>query len=355
MLADKTFYTSNDSTNVFAPTFKPSAAQNGFQSSATGNPFVPTMPQQQARPAPFSMKAEFKAFVPMQASNAPFTPVSPAPKSLTQQGSMTMNTNPFAFSPAENSTFKPTFNSAPTMSESQMFGDDEEANMFGLDGQILPLNTKKYKREMCKNWTEVGFCRYGHKCQYAHGHEELAEIDRITEAQARLNEKYKSQNCRQFYREKLCPYGKRCHFRHEYRSFKKIHRHFYQAHVSAMAHTYEDILAEARNAPDGTKAKDQFTIDTSDSSFELEKEEQVTSDETSQINDHSRLSCFQFITEAGDNTQKEEESLSESNLSLQKTEDSLGPLTRTGSFTEKEIGRAEDFEMWSQCSLEVCE
>lgn len=266
---------------------------------------------------------------------------------------MTMNSNPFAYSQAAEPTFKPSFSSAPSMSESQMFAEEDEHAHFQQDGQVL--NTKKYKREMCKNWTEVGFCRYGHKCQYAHGHDELAEIDRITEAQARLNEKYKSQNCRQFYREKLCPYGKRCHFRHEYRSFKKIHRHFYQAHVSAMATTYEDILTNARNAPDGTKAKDQFTVDTSDSSFEVEKEDKVTSDDSRQTNGHIRLGCFQFITEAGDSPLKEDETLSEGNLSLQKTEDSSRPLTRSNSFTEKDNSRTEDFEMWSQGSLEVCE
>ena len=32
-----------------------------------------------------------------------------------------------------------------------------------------------YKRELCKNWQEVGFCRYGGKCQYAHGIDELSE------------------------------------------------------------------------------------------------------------------------------------------------------------------------------------
>ena len=32
-----------------------------------------------------------------------------------------------------------------------------------------------YKRDMCKNWTEVGFCRYGTKCQYAHGQDELSD------------------------------------------------------------------------------------------------------------------------------------------------------------------------------------
>ena len=32
---------------------------------------------------------------------------------------------------------------------------------------------RMYKIEMCKNWTEVGYCRYGKKCQYAHGCDEL--------------------------------------------------------------------------------------------------------------------------------------------------------------------------------------
>ena len=152
---------------------------------------------------------------------------------------------------------------------------------------------------MCKNWTESGFCRYGLKCQYAHGAEELAEIDRITEAQARLNDKYKSQNCRQFYREKLCPYGKRCHFRHEYRSFKKIHRHYYMAHLAAMSITYEDVLEISKSLPDGTEPNDQFTTTSSDSSFELEKTTiKDQEDETAQIMGYKRLSCFQFATDS---------------------------------------------------------
>ena len=107
-----------------------------------------------------------------------------------------------------------------------------------------------------KSFSEDGECRYGAKCQYAHGSEELAEIDRITEAQARLNDKYKSQNCRQFYREKLCPYGKRCHFRHEYRSFKKIHRHYYMVHLAALSQAHFDVIEAARDAPDGSEPND---------------------------------------------------------------------------------------------------
>ncbi|XP_008811573.1 zinc finger CCCH domain-containing protein 9-like [Phoenix dactylifera] len=30
-----------------------------------------------------------------------------------------------------------------------------------------------YKTEICRSWDELGFCRYGSKCQYAHGKEEL--------------------------------------------------------------------------------------------------------------------------------------------------------------------------------------
>ena len=117
-----------------------------------------------------------------------------------------------------------------------------------------------YKRDMCKNWTEAGFCRYGSKCQYAHGQEELSENHQLylnEQKQANVNDKYKSQNCRQFYREKFCPYGKRCHFRHEYRSFKKIHRHFYMAHLAAMSHhVYQDVLADSKTAPDGSTIAD---------------------------------------------------------------------------------------------------
>ena len=268
MIADQTTPFTADNNSMFCPQFKPFEASNGFQSSKSGNPFSQDMSPGFSPASTFSMKSEFQSFNPTTA-NAPFTPVSPISSSQSiGQGAnnMSMNANPFTFGRSESSTFVPTAQS-PLVKESRQFNpsgaatfdaDSQQAQMMFLqNGQIVPLTeTKKYKREMCKNWTEVGFCRYGLKCQYAHGAEELAEIDRITEAQARLNEKYKSQNCRQFYREKLCPYGKRCHFRHEYRSFKKIHRHYFMAHLAAMSLTYEDVLASSKNAPDGSEPTD---------------------------------------------------------------------------------------------------
>ena len=74
------------------------------------------------------------------------------------------------------------------------------------------------------------------------------------------NDKYKSQNCRAFYREKFCFYGKRCHFRHEYRSFTKIHRHYYMAHLCALRHNHCEILSESRYLPDGSSS-DIIAID----------------------------------------------------------------------------------------------
>lgn len=63
-----------------------------------------------------------------------------------------------------------------------------------------------YKTELCRNWEETNHCRYGMKCQYAHGAADLREIDR--------HPKYKTQKCRTFHQTGACPYGARCTFRH---------------------------------------------------------------------------------------------------------------------------------------------
>ncbi|KAI7907887.1 uncharacterized protein BX663DRAFT_492310 [Cokeromyces recurvatus] len=63
-----------------------------------------------------------------------------------------------------------------------------------------------YKTELCRNWEETQHCRYGVKCQYAHGPSDLREVDR--------HPKYKTQKCRTFHQTGSCPYGSRCTFRH---------------------------------------------------------------------------------------------------------------------------------------------
>lgn len=79
----------------------------------------------------------------------------------------------------------------------------------------------KYKTELCKNWIEVGFCRYGNKCQYAHGNYELVG------KQQPSNAKYKSKTCNTFNEKLYCPYGQRCLFRHDDRTLEEVQRLFY--------------------------------------------------------------------------------------------------------------------------------
>ncbi|SGY41081.1 BQ5605_C003g02467 [Microbotryum silenes-dioicae] len=63
-----------------------------------------------------------------------------------------------------------------------------------------------YKTELCRGWEEKGSCRYGSKCQFAHGVEDLRYLNR--------HPKFKSEVCRTFWLHGSCPYGRRCCFIH---------------------------------------------------------------------------------------------------------------------------------------------
>lgn len=63
-----------------------------------------------------------------------------------------------------------------------------------------------YKTEMCKNFQETGMCRYGTKCQFAHGSSEMRGVQR--------HPKYKTEICRTYHTSGTCAYGKRCRFVH---------------------------------------------------------------------------------------------------------------------------------------------
>ncbi|XP_065215350.1 mRNA decay activator protein ZFP36L1 isoform X2 [Planococcus citri] len=65
----------------------------------------------------------------------------------------------------------------------------------------------RYKTELCHPFEENGVCKYGEKCQFAHGVHELRDLAR--------HPKYKTELCRTFHAEGYCPYGTRCHFIHE--------------------------------------------------------------------------------------------------------------------------------------------
>ncbi|KAM9812327.1 mRNA decay activator protein ZFP36 [Syngnathus typhle] len=77
-----------------------------------------------------------------------------------------------------------------------------------LPAQVPPmLSSNRYKTELCRGFQETGSCKYGNKCQFAHGEAELRGMYR--------HPKYKTEHCRTFYNFGYCPYGSRCHFIHE--------------------------------------------------------------------------------------------------------------------------------------------
>ncbi|XP_020796198.2 mRNA decay activator protein ZFP36 [Boleophthalmus pectinirostris] len=77
-----------------------------------------------------------------------------------------------------------------------------------LQAQMQPmLASNRYKTELCRGFQETGSCKYGNKCQFAHGEAELRGLYR--------HPKYKTEACRTFYNFGYCPYGSRCHFIHE--------------------------------------------------------------------------------------------------------------------------------------------
>ncbi|PLW07620.1 hypothetical protein PCANC_27781 [Puccinia coronata f. sp. avenae] len=78
----------------------------------------------------------------------------------------------------------------------------------GGDDGPSPTNKKTnlYKTELCRSWEEKGTCRYGSKCQFAHGQDELKNVSR--------HPKFKTEICRTFWLHGSCPYGKRCCFLH---------------------------------------------------------------------------------------------------------------------------------------------
>ncbi|XP_055450801.1 mRNA decay activator protein ZFP36 [Psammomys obesus] len=69
-----------------------------------------------------------------------------------------------------------------------------------------PGASSRYKTELCRTFSESGRCRYGSKCQFAHGPAELRQANR--------HPKYKTELCHKFYLQGRCPYGARCHFIH---------------------------------------------------------------------------------------------------------------------------------------------
>lgn len=78
-----------------------------------------------------------------------------------------------------------------------------------INDEKIFFNNKRiylYKTELCRSYTELGFCKYGEKCQFSHSPIELRDVTR--------HPKYKTETCKVFWEYGSCPYGKRCCFLH---------------------------------------------------------------------------------------------------------------------------------------------
>lgn len=73
----------------------------------------------------------------------------------------------------------------------------------------------KFKTELCRNYEMEGHCKFGSKCSFAHGRDELQNKKHI-------NLHYKSKKCNKFFDQGFCEYGSRCQYLHKEDSFSHI-------------------------------------------------------------------------------------------------------------------------------------
>eukprot|EP01103_Thecamoeba_quadrilineata_P019809 TRINITY_DN8200_c0_g1_i1.p1 TRINITY_DN8200_c0_g1~~TRINITY_DN8200_c0_g1_i1.p1 ORF type:complete len:338 (-),score=59.55 TRINITY_DN8200_c0_g1_i1:174-1187(-) len=95
---------------------------------------------------------------------------------------------------------------AQNLSSIQSLSQQSEINNATNNGDEDLTPQSLYKTELCRSFEETGACRYGLKCQFAHGRPELRPVTR--------HPKYKTEVCKTFHTIGTCPYGKRCRFIH---------------------------------------------------------------------------------------------------------------------------------------------
>ncbi|TMW60452.1 hypothetical protein Poli38472_000494 [Pythium oligandrum] len=103
----------------------------------------------------------------------------------------------------------------------------------------LPTTARNslYKTELCKHFNETGACRYGSKCQFAHGEDELRGVLR--------HPKYKTTRCKAFLTTGRCLYGSRCRFIHTdrpERDYSSMSSSSSESDESEHANTTRDLL-----------------------------------------------------------------------------------------------------------------
>lgn len=146
------------------------------------------------------------ATFPSQASQPPLVAESPRPAPMPSSSSSTARPHPMLM----RSVSMP----VDTMSDGQNlpFHQQQPGQHLGVGGSTqataaAAAAASRYKTEMCRPFEEHGYCKYGDKCQFAHGIHELRTVSR--------HPKYKTELCRTYHTVGFCAYGTRCHFLHD--------------------------------------------------------------------------------------------------------------------------------------------
>ena len=95
----------------------------------------------------------------------------------------------------------------------------------------------KYKTELCKKFSEKGYCPYGNKCRFAHGKEEL--FNKMVQSK-----QYKQKECNSFFHNYYCNYGSRCHFKHDERKVNEINKSFYTHLINNLSLVNSEIITQ---------------------------------------------------------------------------------------------------------------
>jgi hypothetical protein len=94
----------------------------------------------------------------------------------------------------------------PPAESPQLYSPRLTSSPRNFDIEVELSRQNLYKTELCRSWLESAICKYGNKCQFAHGQHELRPVIR--------HPKYKTEICKTFHTNGTCPYGKRCRFVH---------------------------------------------------------------------------------------------------------------------------------------------
>ena len=130
----------------------------------------------------------------------------PRPRSYSAGSQTVMVASNKRLSAPVTSTAPPAMKIVRINASSKMYGKTKSIEEKKALASPTASSAMRYKTELCRPFQENGFCKYGDKCQFAHGEQDLRSLPR--------HPKYKTELCRTYHTRGFCPYGVRCHFIH---------------------------------------------------------------------------------------------------------------------------------------------